>query len=53
MANMSTSNALIDTVEFVTDALEKCDNCSIVSIDLKKEFYTIEYMVLYINCAVP
>ena len=29
-ANMSTSDALIDTIEFVTDALEKCDKCYIV-----------------------
>ena len=35
-ANMLTSGTLIGTIEFVTDALENCDKCSIVSIDLKK-----------------
>ena len=42
-ANMSTSGALIDTFEFVTDALENCDKCSIVSIDLEKVFDTIDH----------
>ena len=44
--NMSTSDALIDTIEFVTDALEKCDKCSMVSIDLKKTFDTIDHSIL-------
>ena len=26
---------LIDTIEFDTEALDKCDKCSIISIDLK------------------
>ena len=38
---MSTSDILIDSIEFVTDALEKCDTYSIVSIDLKNAFYKI------------
>ena len=43
---MSTSDALINTIEFVTDALEKCDKFSIVSIDLKKAFDTIDHSIL-------
>ena len=43
---MSKSYALIDTIEFVTDALEKCDKCSIVSIDLKNTFGTIDHSIL-------
>ena len=43
---MSTSDALIDTIEYVTDALAKCDKCSIVSIDLKKAFDTIDHSIL-------
>ena len=43
---MSTSDALIDTVEFITDALEKYDKCSVVSIDLKKAFDTIDHTIL-------
>ena len=34
--NMSTSDALIDIIEFVTDALEKCDKCSIDSLTSKR-----------------
>ena len=40
---MSTYDALIDTIVFFTDALEKCDKCSIVSIDLKRAFDTIDH----------
>ena len=44
---MSTkSDALSDTIEFVTDALEKCDKCSIVSIDLNKPFDKIDHSIL-------
>ena len=39
-------NALIDIIECVTDALEKCDKCSILSIDLKKAFDTIDHSIL-------
>ena len=66
-ANMSTSDALIDTIEYVTDALEKCDKCSIVSIKVfdtidhsilikKLHLYGIRYTALKlidINCDVP
>ena len=43
---MSTSNDLIDTIELVAGALEKCYKCSIVSIDLKKAFDTIDHSIL-------
>ena len=43
---MSTSDALIGTIEFVTDALEKCTKCFTVSIDLKKAFDTIDHSIL-------
>ena len=46
-ANMSPYDALIDTIEFVIDALVKCDKCSIVSIDLKKAFYIIDHTILF------
>ena len=49
-ANMSTSDALIDTIEFVTDALEKCDKCSIVSIafDIIYHMIPIKKLNLYV-----
>ena len=45
-ANISTFDTLIYTIEFVTGALEKCNKCSIVSIDLKKAFDTIDHSIL-------
>ena len=42
----TTSDALIYTIEFVTDDLEKCDKCSIISIDLKKAFDTVDHSIL-------
>ena len=44
-ANMSTSDALIDTNECVTVVLEICDKCSIISIDLKKSFDKIDHSI--------
>ena len=43
---MSTSDALIGTIECVTDALEKYDKCSFVSIDLKKYTTSIDHTIL-------
>ena len=45
-ANISTFEALIDTIKFITDTLEKRDKCSILSIDLKKTFDTIDHSIL-------
>ena len=45
-ANMLTSDALIDTIECVTDDLEICDKCSIVSIDYKRVFDTIDHKII-------
>ena len=46
MVNISTSDALIDIIECVTDSLDTRDKCSIISIDLKKAFDTIDHSIL-------
>ena len=47
--NMSTGDALADVIETINDNLENLKKCSVVSIDLKKAFDTIDHNILLRN----
>ena len=43
---MSTGDALADVIETINDNIENLKKCSVVSIDLKKVFNTIDHNIL-------
>ena len=47
MTNMSTGDVLADVIETINDNLENLKKYSVISIDLKKTFYTIDHYILF------
>ena len=45
--NMSTGDALADVIETINDHLQNLKKCSVVSIDLKKAFDTVDHNILF------
>ena len=43
----SSSDALMDIIESISESLERLERCAVISIDLKKAFYTIQHDILF------
>ena len=44
--NISTADAISETVEIISDKLESLQKCAIISIDLRKAFDTLDHTIL-------
>ena len=46
---ISSSDALMDLTESISESLERFEKCAVVSIDLKKAFDTIHHDILFVK----
>ena len=46
---ISSSDALMDLTESISESLERLEKCAVVSIDLKKAFDTIHHDILFVK----
>ena len=44
--NISTADAISETIEIISDKLELKQKCAIISIDLRKAFDTLDHTIL-------
>ena len=44
--NISTADAISETIEIISDTLESLQKCAIISIDLRKAFDTLDHTIL-------
>ena len=44
--NISTADAISETIEIISDKLESLQKCAIISIDLRKAFDTLDHTIL-------